>query len=72
MINDADLGLSYAGLGGAVACCLGLELLGGVATVGGLGAALGLAVNLVYGGVVVLGGVLAVLVAIGYRQFATV
>jgi hypothetical protein len=26
----------------------------------------------VYGGVVVLGGVLAVLVAIGYRQFATV
>ena len=71
MIDDPDVGLSYAGLGGAVACCLGLELLGGVAVVGGLGAALGLTVDLAYGGIVVLGGILAVLAAVGYRQIST-
>ena len=68
MVGD-ELGspLTYAGIGGAVACCAALELLGGAALLGGLAAALGLATGLTYLAVVGLAGLLTAGLAYGYR-----
>jgi hypothetical protein len=60
--------LSAAGIGGAVACCLGLELLGGAAVLGGLAAAIGLSTGHIYVGIIGVGGVLAALLTISYQQ----
>lgn len=65
---DGESLLTYAGFGGAVACCAALELLGGAALVGGLATALGLSTDLTYLAVVGLGGLLAVLLVRGYQQ----
>jgi hypothetical protein len=59
--------LSGAGIGGAVACCLGLELLGRAAALSGLAAVIGLSTGFTYAAVVGLGGVLAALFASGYH-----
>jgi hypothetical protein len=59
--------LSAAGIGGAVACCLALELLGGAAVLGGLAAAIGLSTGLIYVAVIGVGGVFAALFASGYH-----
>lgn len=63
--------LAYAGVGGVVACCLALELLGGAIILGGLAATIGLSTGLTYLVVLGVGGALAVLLAISYRQFQT-
>lgn len=60
--------LTYAGIGGAVACCAALELLGGTALLGGLAAVIGVSTGLTYLAVVGLGGILAVLFVRGYQQ----
>ena len=65
--DDSTSLLAYAGIGGAVACCAALELLGGAALLGGLAAALGLATGLTYLAVVGLAGLLATGLAYGYR-----
>jgi hypothetical protein len=64
----SDSVLPYAGLGGAVVCCLGIEVLGGAVILGGLAAAVGLSTGLTYLLIAGVGGVLAVLLATGYRQ----
>ena len=64
----SDSVLPYAGPGGAVVCCLGIEVLGGAVFFGGLAAAIGLSTVLTYLLVAGVGGVLAVLLATGYRQ----
>lgn len=69
MSEETGSRLPYVGLGGAVVCCLGLELLGGAAILGSLAAAIGLSIGLTYAVVVGFGVVLAVLLALGYRQF---
>lgn len=66
--GETDSWIPYAGFGGAVVCCLGLELLGGVAILSSLAAAVGLSTGLAYAAVVAFGGVIAVLLALGYRQ----
>lgn len=66
--DDADTLLAYAGFGGVAVCCLGIELLGGAAIIGGLAATIGLSTGLTYLGVAGVGGVLATLLAVGYRQ----
>ena len=68
MTNDSDSWLPYAGVGGAVVCCLGLEVLGGAVLFGGLATAIGLSTGITYALVVVLGGILAVLLVAGYHQ----
>lgn len=60
--------LAYAGLGGVVVCCFGLELLGGTAVLGGLATAVGLSTGLTYLAVTGLGGLVAALVMLGYRR----
>lgn len=65
---ESDSLLAYAGLGGTVACCAALELLGGTALVGGLAAAVGFSIGLTYAVIVGLGGILAVLFVLGYQQ----
>lgn len=60
--------LPYAGIGGAVVCCLAIELLGGAVILGGIAAAVGLSTGLMYLLVVGLGGMLAGLLAIGYHR----
>lgn len=70
--SDSKSLLPYAGLGGLVACCLGIELLGGTAIVGGLAATIGLTVGATYLVVVGAGGLVAVLLALGYRQFGRI
>lgn len=67
MAGDESL-LSYAGVGGAVVCCAALELLGGVAILGGLAATVGLSTGLTYLIVVGIGGILAAVLALGYRH----
>ena len=66
--EDSSL-LTYAGLGGVVACCLALELLGGTVVLGGIAAAVGLSTGLMYVAGVGLVGVLIVLLTLGYRQY---
>lgn len=66
--HDRPSLLSAAGLGGAVACCLALELLGGAAILGGLAAAIGLSTGLTYVAIIGVGGILAALLAVGYQQ----
>lgn len=61
--------LTLAGVGGIVGCCLALELLGGVALVSGLAAASGLSNGILYAAIVGLSGLLAVVLAVGYREF---
>lgn len=72
MTEQAESWLPYAGVGGAAACCLGLELLGGAALVSGLGAAVGLSSGLTYAAVVGLGGVLGALLVAGYQELTWV
>lgn len=67
MAGDESL-LSYAGVGGAVVCCAALELLGGVAILGGLAATVGLSTGLTYLIVVGIGGILVAVLALGYRH----
>lgn len=66
--SDPGSWFAYAGFGGAAVCCLALELLGATALVSGLAAAIGFSTGLTYAAVVGLGGVLAVLLALGYQQ----
>lgn len=61
--------LTYAGLGGAGICCLAIELVGGTAILGGLAATVGLSTGLTYLATVGVGGLVAALLALGYRQF---
>lgn len=67
--SDSESLLPYAGLGGLVICCLGIELLGGAAIVSGLAATVGLSTGVTYLVVVGVGGLVAALLALGYRQF---
>ena len=60
--------LAYAGLGGAVVCCLGIELLGGVVIFSGLAATIGFSTGLTYLVIAGGGGVLAALLAVGFRR----
>lgn len=60
--------LQRAGFGGAAICCLALELLGGAAVLGAIGAVLGLSTGLTYVAVVGVGGVLAAVLAVGYQR----
>lgn len=67
MSNEGSSVLPYAGLGGVVACCLALELLGGAAVLSGVAATVGLSIGLTY---VTVAGVMGILVAgvvLGYR-----
>lgn len=52
--DDSESLLAYTGLGGAAVCCLGIELLGGAAILGGLAATIGLSTGLTY--LVIVGG----------------
>ncbi|WP_435079165.1 hypothetical protein [Halococcus sp. AFM35] len=61
--------LGYAGVGGVVACCLVLELLGGAAVLGSVAAAVGLSTGLTYVAVIGLVGVLVVLLTLGHQQY---
>ena len=72
MSSDADSWLPYAGVGGLVACCLGLELLGGAVVLGGLAATIGLSTGVTYLAVVGLGGLIALLFAAGYHHIGEV
>lgn len=72
MSGDADSWLPSAGVGGAVACCLGLEVLGGAAVLGGLATTIGLSTGVTYLAVVGLGGVVALLLAAGYHHIGEV
>lgn len=64
--------LPYTGIGGAVACCLALEVLGGAAVLGGLATIMGLSTGVTYLLVVGLGASLARFLAVGYHQFGEV
>jgi hypothetical protein len=68
MSSDADSQLPYVGVGGVVACCLGLEVLGGAVVLGGLAAKIGLSTGVTYLMVVGLGGLVALGVAVGYHH----
>ncbi len=57
--------LTAAGVGGAVACCPALELLGGAAVLGGLTATIGVSMGVTYVTVIGVGGILAALLASG-------
>lgn len=63
--------LTYAGLGGIVACCLALELLGGTVVLGSVAAVVGLSTGLMYVAVVGLTGVLVALLSLVSRQYTT-
>jgi hypothetical protein len=68
--DESESLLAYAGIGGAAICCLGIELLGGAAILGGLAATVGLSTGLTYLIVAGTGGLFVALVALGYRQVA--
>lgn len=67
--DGAESLLAYAGLGGVAICRLGIEVLGGAAILGGLAATIGFSTGLTYLVIAGVGGVLAALLAVGYRQF---
>lgn len=67
--NESESLLTYAGFSGVAVCCLGIELLGGAAILGGLAATIGLSTGQMYLMVASLGGALAALLTLGYRQF---
>lgn len=71
MNNEDSSLLTYAGLGGVVACCLALELLGGTVILGSITAIVGLSTGLIYVAVVGLVGVLVALLVLVYRQHTT-
>ena len=60
--------LAYAGIGGTAICCLGIELLGGAAILGGLAATVGLSIGLTYLLVAGIAGLFAALGTLGYRR----
>lgn len=66
--EESESVLAYAGVGGVTVCCLGIELLGGAALLGGLAATIGLSTGLTYLVVTGVGGAVAALLALGYRQ----
>jgi hypothetical protein len=66
--DESESLLTYAGVGGAGICCLGIELLGGAAILGGVAAMVGLSTGLTYLVVTGLGGLLVAVAALGYRQ----
>ena len=70
--SSTDSWLPYAGMGGIAVCCLGIELLGGAALLGGIAATVGLSTSVTYAVIVMLGGVLAALLAIGYLQVGAI
>lgn len=70
--GTSDSVVPYAGVGGIAVCCLGLELLGGAAILGGLATTIGLSTGLTYLAVVGISGLMAVVIAFGYRQFGGV
>ncbi len=72
MSSDADSWLPYAGVGGAVACCLGIEVLGGAVVLGGLATTIGLSTGVTYLAVVGLGGLVALGIAAGYHHLGEV
>lgn len=60
--------VAYAGVGGALACCAVIELLGGAVILGGLATVLGLSTGLTYLAIAGLGGLVAAGAALGYRR----
>jgi hypothetical protein len=66
--DESESLLAYAGIGGAGICCLGIELLGGAAILGGLAATVGLSIGLTYLLVAGIGGLFVALAALGYRR----
>lgn len=64
--DESEPLLAYAGFGGVAVCCLGIELLGGAAILGGLAATIGLSTGLTYLMVAGLGGLIAGLLGLGY------
>lgn len=72
MSSDADSWLPYAGIGGLIACCLGLELLGGAVVLGGLAATIGLSTGVTYLAVVGIGGLVALGLAAGFHHVVEV
>jgi hypothetical protein len=69
MSDDGSSLLTYAGLGGIVACCLAFELLGGAAILGGVATVLGFSTGLTYLVVVGVASVFTTLLALGYQQY---
>jgi hypothetical protein len=69
MIEETESLVAFAGFGSATVCCLALEVLGGAALLGGVTTAVGLSAGMTYLLIVGLSGVLAALLAVGYRQF---
>lgn len=67
--DESESLLSYVGVGGAVVCCVALELLGGATILGGLATLIGLSTGLAYLVLIGIGGLVAALLALGYRQF---
>lgn len=72
MPDELGSWLPYAGVGGAVVCCLALEVLGGAVLLGGIATVIGLSAGVTYLVVVGLGAVLAGLLAVGYHQIGEV
>ncbi|ELZ21144.1 hypothetical protein C475_19348 [Halosimplex carlsbadense 2-9-1] len=72
MSSDTDSWLPYAGIGGVVVCCLGLEVLGGAVVLGGLATTIGLSTGLTYLVVLGLAGLLALGLAAGYHHIGEV
>lgn len=69
--SDSRLSFAEFGVGGLVACCVVLELLGGAALLGGVAAVIGLSTGLTYLLVIGLAGALTALLALGYSQYRT-
>jgi hypothetical protein len=67
--DESESLLAYVGFGGVAACCLGIELLGGAAILGGLATTIGLSTGVTYLVVAGIGGLLAAGLTLGYRQF---
>lgn len=60
--------VAYAGLGGLVACCAVIELLGGAVVLGGLAAFLGLSTGITYVTIAGVGGILAAMTVVAYGR----
>ena len=67
--DEPESFLTYAGIGGAIACCAALELLGGAALLGGLAAVIGFSTGLTYLVVIGVGGIITALLVLGYHQY---
>lgn len=68
---DTASAVTYAALGGAVACCAALELLGGAVILGGVAAMIGLSTGVTYLVVVGVTGLLIAASVVAYRRSRT-